>query len=167
MATNPYCEKHEWPAGMGEPCPDCIALDSAHAETQYFQNQCTQLRAEKEQLLLQKSELSELISMKNLQIASMEAEMLGIRKKELETNRLLTLSQMQTEDFRQLLEASGINLCKCGGVLKRHRIILEGRTVKPGEDPAEVLARYMSDSEAWICQKCGQDNKTEKRKEGS
>ena len=27
--TNPYCEKHEWPAGMGKPCPDCAELDNA------------------------------------------------------------------------------------------------------------------------------------------
>lgn len=21
-----YCERHEWPAGMGRPCPDCLEL---------------------------------------------------------------------------------------------------------------------------------------------
>lgn len=25
---NPYCAKHEWPAGMGKPCPDCEELNA-------------------------------------------------------------------------------------------------------------------------------------------
>jgi hypothetical protein len=28
----PYCEKHEWPAGMGKPCPDCAELAAKDLE---------------------------------------------------------------------------------------------------------------------------------------
>lgn len=56
MTTNAYCEKHEWPAGMGEPCPDCIALASAQAETEYF-------RAERDALLLQIDELRKFVDL--------------------------------------------------------------------------------------------------------
>lgn len=29
--SNDYCEKHEWPAGMGMPCPDCAELAALQA----------------------------------------------------------------------------------------------------------------------------------------
>lgn len=44
--SNKYCETHEWPAGMGEPCPDCQALNYAKMEAEHY-------KTERDKLLLQ------------------------------------------------------------------------------------------------------------------
>lgn len=30
--SNDYCEKHEWPAGIGKPCPDCAEVNCLKEE---------------------------------------------------------------------------------------------------------------------------------------
>ena len=32
--TTPYCDKHEWPAGMDKPCPDCAEVSKLRAEVE-------------------------------------------------------------------------------------------------------------------------------------
>lgn len=50
--SSEYCEKHEWPAGMGNRCPDCIEIEFLKAEI-------AKNRAERDAALLQVEKLKD------------------------------------------------------------------------------------------------------------
>jgi hypothetical protein len=41
----PYCEKHEWPAGMDKPCPDCAEMAVLQAKIESLDLQVGELKA--------------------------------------------------------------------------------------------------------------------------